>query len=450
MLTWSNGVDQNLCGAVFKTTRPKSKHSRLIPEDNDADRPPLFRPEALRAAGETYGSPVELGGVKSWVLTAFLLAVIAAIVAFMLFGQYTRKETVSGNLTPPTGSARLVLTRDAVVSELFVAEGQRVDKGQPIARLTYDEISEAGERVGDLLVAAGDAERAALSQQGVAQAQETSSRIAELTAQKAGLAAQAETIQGDLELQADRIQLANETLSAARTLFDKGLMPALQLRQREEAVLAARQTLNSLNREAGQLRAEIEQTSAQLASTQAAERSRVAGLAASMARLDERRASTQGDARGALIAPRAGTVAALQTRVGEPVAAGTTLAVILPIDRTLQAELWVPSRAAGFLETGHEVRLMFDAFPYQRFGNGKGRVVLVSKAPVAARDQQTPSQTGEPLFRVVVAMDENSVQAYGRRWPLQPGMTLKADIVLDRRPIWAWVLNPLLAISRRS
>jgi hypothetical protein len=34
--------------------------------------------------------------------------------------------------------------------------------------------------------------------------------------------------------------------------------------------------------------------------------------------------------------------------------------------------------------------------------------------------------------------------------PLQPDMLLRADIILDRRPLMAWIANPLLAAATRA
>jgi membrane fusion protein len=54
----------------------------------------------------------------------------------------------------------------------------------------------------------------------------------------------------------------------------------------------------------------------------------------------------------------------------------------------------------------------------------------------------------EPLYRVLVALDQQTVSAYGRLEPLKPGMTVDADILLDRRRLIEWVLEPLYGIRR--
>ena len=76
--------------------------------------------------------------------------------------------------------------------------------------------------------------------------------------------------------------------------------------------------------------------------------------------------------------PVAGRVAALPVAVGQPVSPGGTVAVVIPEGAKLEAELLAPSRAAGFIRPGQDVRLMLQAFPYQRFGTVKGEIKTIS------------------------------------------------------------------------
>jgi membrane fusion protein len=58
--------------------------------------------------------------------------------------------------------------------------------------------------------------------------------------------------------------------------------------------------------------------------------------------------------------------------------------------------------------------------------------------------------TSEPLYRVLVELDQQTVSAYGRAEPLKPGMTVDADILLDQRRLIEWVLEPLYGVVRSS
>lgn len=51
------------------------------------------------------------------------------------------------------------------------------------------------------------------------------------------------------------------------------------------------------------------------------------------------------------------------------------------------------------------------------------------------------------MYRIAVTLDRQAVQAYGRDVPLQPGMQLDADILLDQRRLYEWVFEPLFTLA---
>jgi membrane fusion protein len=59
------------------------------------------------------------------------------------------------------------------------------------------------------------------------------------------------------------------------------------------------------------------------------------------------------------------------------------------------------------------------------------------------------SMNGEPLYRITVALDRQSVAAYGQAQALSPGMQLEADVLLDRRRLIEWLFEPVLGIAGR-
>jgi membrane fusion protein len=116
----------------------------------------------------------------------------------------------------------------------------------------------------------------------------------------------------------------------------------------------------------------------------------------------------------------------------------------VPTGSALQAELFVPTRAIGFVRVGQEVRILYDAFPYQHFGTYRGRVIKVSQTILMGSDVSIPVEIKEPSYKVTVALDRPDIDAYGESITLQPDMLLRADIILERRSLVNWLLSPLL------
>ena len=56
----------------------------------------------------------------------------------------------------------------------------------------------------------------------------------------------------------------------------------------------------------------------------------------------------------------------------------------------------------------------------------------------------------EPLYRVKVALEAQTVAAYGRAEPLQAGMQVEADVLLDRRRLIEWVFEPVFSLAGRA
>ena len=104
----------------------------------------------------------------------------------------------------------------------------------------------------------------------------------------------------------------------------------------------------------------------------------------------------------------------------------------------------------GFVNEGQEVRLLYDAFPYQQFGSYLGTVTAVSGTIIAPNEAIVPFDLREPTYRVSVALNRLEVDAFGKSVRLQPGMMLQANFVLERRSFLDWLLEPLRAVGRRS
>ena len=91
------------------------------------------------------------------------------------------------------------------------------------------------------------------------------------------------------------------------------------------------------------------------------------------------------------------------------------------------------------------MRILYDAFPYQHFGTYGGRILSVSETILAASDVVGPVTLSGPSYRAIVALERPDIDAHGKRVALQPDMQLRADIILERRTLVQWILNPLLS-----
>ena len=112
----------------------------------------------------------------------------------------------------------------------------------------------------------------------------------------------------------------------------------------------------------------------------------------------------------------------------------------------LQADLYLPTRSIGFLETGHSVNINYEAFPYQKFGAYSGKISQVAMSVIMPGEPVSGLTFQEPVYKAIAALENQHVQAYGKEIPLRSGMTLSADVVLDKRSLFEWLLEPVYSL----
>ena len=102
------------------------------------------------------------------------------------------------------------------------------------------------------------------------------------------------------------------------------------------------------------------------------------------------------------------------------------------------------------MHQGAPVLLRYHAYPFQKFGHGRGRVNSVSRTALAPSELNTTpglGSTAEPLYRITVELSNQSVMAYGHPEALQVGMQVDADIMQERRRLYEWVLEGLYSLT---
>ena len=150
-----------------------------------------------------------------------------------------------------------------------------------------------------------------------------------------------------------------------------------------------------------------------------------------------------------VVAPIAGTVTGLNVKAGQTVSSQSVALTVVPGDVMFHAELLVPGRSVGLLETGLELRLRFEAYPYDRYGLYAARIVSIARSPTLPGDAQFPVALLKPVYRVRAALDRQHVTVAGRPRALVPGMALQADILLEERTLLEWMMRPLHGVTKR-
>lgn len=415
---------------------------------------PLFRPEVLRERQTQWLGTVLLAPRPlHWSFAAVALMTIAAICAALFGVSYTKRARVSGWLVPQQGLLRVVAPRAGITTALLVREGGQVTKGQPLAELSAEEYSAALGNTQARAAAALDAQRGSLETERARAAELLQQQRTALSQRVAALAREGDSLRQEIAVQRQRLVLARRWEARIRELQARGYVSEQQVSTATGAVLDQAAKLGALERSALALEreraanaSELDQLPLKSAAQEALIVRALAATSRELAEVEARRAIV-------IRAPQAGVVTAVHALAGDAVAPAAPLLSIVPRDAVLEAHLYAPSRAVGFVQAGQLVLLRYRPYPYQKFGHARGVIRSVSRSAIGVQELP-PAFAGagapaEPLYRITVALDRQTVDVAGRAYPLQAGMQLEADVLLERRRLAEWLLDPLYTLSRR-
>jgi HlyD family secretion protein len=159
-----------------------------------------------------------------------------------------------------------------------------------------------------------------------------------------------------------------------------------------------------------------------------------------------------------LKAPQAGIVKDLATATkGAVVQPGMVLLTLVPRGEALVAEVQVKNEDIGFVQTGQPVRLKLAAYPFQKYGLVEGSVLTVAADSQNAGNGQTANamnsiaggalSAGTPGYKALVKLQNQHLEASSgdqtRRYALEAGMAVSAEIHQGRRTIMEYLLSPV-------
>jgi membrane fusion protein len=408
----------------------------------------LFRQEAIdfQQHNRQWGQVAQLQSLSTKIIAWFIVAAVAIIVIFLFLAQYSRKETVIGYLMPTAGTAKIFAFQQGTIREIYVKEGQQVEEGQPLLAVETSQIAANGQDVNITILSTLESHRSQLTYQIAAEQERTKSEQARLTALIGGLEAVTSELHAQIDNQNERIRVSDALVSSVAGLRARGLMSEPEYRQRELAALDQKQKLSSLNQQLAAQQNQLTETRYSLEQLPTVIEGKIQSLRSELATTEQRITEFSGRRAYVIRAPAAGRVSTLQATVGQFAEPRRLQMEVIPNEEVLQAELFVPTRAIGFVRPGQHVRILYEAFPYQQFGAYSGQVSKVSQTILTKADASGPIELKEPAYKVTAVLDRPDIDAYGKKIPLQADMLLRADIILEKRSLVSWLLDPLVSV----
>ncbi len=414
----------------------------------------LFRREAIAHQSERLTGAITLAQPLSIKITTLILVAIAtAIIVFLFSAEYSRKETVRGFLMPSKGVIKSYANQAGTIEKIWVKEGDKVTKGQSLATILVQQSNSEGvdlsTQIADLLNAQDSLLNDEITQHQALEVQEMLS----LKSQKIALKSEQTALKNQLALSAEKLTLLNQRQLDFNQLNQSGFLSKLEKERQQQALLDAKQEEQNMARLLLQQTNTLSQIEFNIENVPQQYRLRINGLKRQQGDLHRQLAQTASNYTYTITATNDGIATGIQVVEGETLsqskAQSTPLLHILPEGSELVAELLLPTRSAGFVALGNTTRLRFDAFPYQRFGFIKSEIVRIDQTLIAPNEIQLPIVLQEPVYRLRAKLNRQNVEAYGKQFKLKSGMLFEADIMLEKRTLIEWLLEPIYSLKGR-
>lgn len=419
----------------------------------------LFRKEVLEShTKHAYGKVILIHPVSNYALLALAFVILFILGTLVVVGTYTQHTTVSGVLEPQKGIVKLFATQTGILKEQRVQEGQIVQKGEVLLVFVSEHLGTDGrpveEDVNAKLVERLNELHHELS--GTLRLHETNA--ASMKESLSSLVSSQKTLHAEIQTQTKRVQSAEKTLAVYENLEKSGFSPNILTQQKSEDLMDQQLRLEDLKKSEISTESDIARLQHDLADIPLQVEVSKAQVGRTISDTETELSKEQNTHEWSVVSPCSGVVTSLTITHNQTASVNVPLVTIVPSDSGLRATLYAPSQALGFVHVGQDVRIKLDAFSFQKFGFIKGKVTEIANSPSMeselsfgtrfAANAAPGAVVPEPYYRIQVNLDQQFVLAYGVHQQLRPGMQLTADIQMETRRLYEWVLEPLYSMQR--
>ena len=453
--------------------------------------PVLIEQKPAQAASPAAGAPAGAPADKGWSLEHLaaepveerrlphvLLGSIALffVLALLWAAFFEIEEVARGDGRVITRSQVQVVTNleGGIIAEIFVREGDVVQKDQPLMRIDPTRF-ESAYREGEQGAAALKAKVARLSAEvnrtplampadvqklnPVVARDETAlyrARQAEQSAKTQVLRQQltqreieVRELQSRAERLAEQLALVEREVAITAPLVKRGIVSEVELLRLEREQTRTRTDLEQARLAIPRTKAAIEEARSRLADAEASFRAQagteLAQAQGELAKISEQMPALEDRATRTLVrAPLHGVVKTIPNKtVGGVVQPGSPMVEMVPVEDTLLVETRLKPSDIAFVHPGQRAIVKVTAYDYSIFGGLEGKIEHI------AADSVVPQQ-GEPYYVAHVRTNANAIDYNGKKLSISPGMLASVDIITGKRSILYYLTKPINRARERA
>lgn len=412
----------------------------------------LFRPEYFEAQKTlSNGNILIKSSPNQNIYLVLSMLVLLLIITFVTFAEYTRRETLIGVVSPLGGMVKVKANDSGYIDRLLIKEGDKVEALTPLYEIKTERFDGSGVGIKERIIVSIDKQYQLLMDM-----KQNETDRAEL--ERNSLVKEITRINNEIRILKNLLRLSNQELELTskiknqhKVLLDRNFLSEIEYQKIQLDLISKQSELetNNLNlqkllREEQNLITKINNIDINLEIT-------LKNIDSQLEEMARHKFESLYQSDSQVRSPIKGIVTSILAKEGHSVSNGQPLLIIIPESTNTFVELYASSRNIGFMKIGQRVRLRFDAFPYEKFGTQLGMIDSISKSAVAPEmidnHRLIKNNIIEGLYQVRVKLAKPTITIYGREEPLIPGMTAIADVELDTRNIYEWILEPLYTIK---
>ena len=394
-----------------------------------------------------------------------LMVIVGVVLPWAMLSKVDETGSAKGKLEPQGQ----VFTVDApvagTVDEVFVSEGELVERQQPLLSLESEPVENELEQAQTEL----EGQRNELSQLKLlknqlaltvnTQKQQNTAQLFEKKAQLDQARQNVEHSQTALDLAIKADEEAKKEVERFIEAKNQGIVSEIQVVEKKDAARERQRLLEQANSDSqqAQLRA-IEQQESYQGLTHSGDIAVLRGkeqlkeIEQQIVTLNSQIESSQSKINGlkyqldqrVVKSPVNGSIFQLPAQeTGTVLDPGGLVAEIAPKQSSLILKAQMIPTESGSLDVGMPVKMKFDAYPFQDYGVVEGELTSISPTTKAV---DTPQGKAES-YELKVKLDRNYIQAKNKRVALRPGQTATAEVIVRERRLIDFVLDPFKKLN---
>lgn len=418
-------------------------------------RESLFRQEAIDHQNAHWsGKVLLLSGFPAWIAVVGSLLFFIVLILFIVFGSYTRRINVPGEIVTDPHSINLYAANQGIVVKQYHQPNDEIKRGEPLYQLDVSRVTNSG-NVSQNAVSSIEEQIQRLSEILSKMEQDKNETLKNLNDQLGKNLASYQQSKKQLNNVKHGMDVMRQTMESYEQYLHEGLISKDQLSAQQSQFYQQQSSYQYIFTQVNQLEMEITKLRSDLVTRELNLDNQISQYQNQRSELERQKA--EADATGNIFvnSPVNGRVSSIAMTSGQMVNPGDLLAQLVPtVDYKYQMVLWVPNESVPYVKVGDKVNIRYAAFPYEKFGQFPGQIISIAAAPAtdgemamygSAPKQQQNKGT---FYKAIVGLDRTAISYRGQSLRLASGMNTNVTLFLENRQLYQWMLSPFYDMSQ--